>query len=73
MGGTAQGGRVLPAWVIRGCADLGYPALFGPDGITPALIEDIFLEGRPTVIDVWIDSEVVPPIHGRIESVDKNF
>lgn len=44
-----------------------------PDEITPALIEDIFLEGRPTVLDVWIDSEVVPPIHGRIESVDKHF
>ena len=44
-----------------------------PDEITPSLAEEIFLDGRPTVLDVWIDSEAVPPIHSRIETVDKHF
>jgi len=44
-----------------------------PDQITPELAADILAQGRPTVLDVWIDEEEVPPIHSRIETVDKHF
>ncbi len=46
------------------------------DGSTPIssnLMEDIFTVGRPTVLDVLIDEEAVPPIHSRIRTVDKHF
>lgn len=41
--------------------------------ITPELAQDILESGRPTVLDVWIDDEIVPPIHSRIATVDKHF
>ncbi len=41
--------------------------------ITDELIQDIMATGQPTVLDVWIDEEVVPPIHSRIKTVDKHF
>jgi acetolactate synthase-1/2/3 large subunit len=41
--------------------------------ITDDLVQDILDAGRPTVLDVWIDEEAVPPIHARIETVDKHF
>jgi acetolactate synthase-1/2/3 large subunit len=44
-----------------------------PGGITAELLEDILESGRPTVLDVWIDQEAVPPIHSRIATVDKHF
>ena len=44
-----------------------------PGGITPELIAEILADGRPTVLDVWIDAEAVPPIHSRIETVDKMY
>jgi len=44
-----------------------------PGGITSELLEDILGSGRPTVLDVWIDQEAVPPIHSRIATVDKHF
>ncbi|MBU1640036.1 MAG: thiamine pyrophosphate-binding protein [Proteobacteria bacterium] len=37
------------------------------------LMNDIIAEGRPTVLDVWIDDQIVPPIHSRIATVDKHF
>jgi len=43
------------------------------DRITPELARELLAEGRPTVLDVWIDEEKVPPIHSRIETVDKHF
>ena len=44
-----------------------------PGEITPNLADEILQAGRPTVVDVWIDEEAVPPIHSRIETVDKLF
>ena len=44
-----------------------------PGEITPNLADEILQAGRPTVVDVWIDEEAVPPIHSRIETVDKHF
>ncbi|MEW6595137.1 MAG: thiamine pyrophosphate-binding protein [Thermodesulfobacteriota bacterium] len=41
--------------------------------LTKALADDILAAGQPTVIDVWIDEEAVPPIHSRIKTVDKHF
>ncbi len=41
--------------------------------LTQELIDDIIASGRPTVLDVWIDDQVVPPIHSRIATVDKHF
>lgn len=44
-----------------------------PGSITPNLAKEILVSGKPTVLDVWIDEEEVPPIHSRIETVDKHF
>lgn len=41
--------------------------------ITPELAQMVINAGRPTVLDVWIDDEIVPPIHSRIATVDKHF
>lgn len=42
-----------------------------PGEITTAFMEDVLATGRPTVIDVLIDEQAVPPIHARIKTVDK--
>ncbi|MFH1020960.1 MAG: thiamine pyrophosphate-binding protein [Pseudomonadota bacterium] len=47
--------------------------LDGANPLTPELARDILAEGRPTVLDVWIDDEVIPPIQSRIATVDKHF
>ncbi|MFZ5758127.1 MAG: thiamine pyrophosphate-binding protein [Thermodesulfobacteriota bacterium] len=47
--------------------------LDGDNPLTPELVEDIIASGRPTVIDVRIDGEAVPPIHSRIATVDKHY
>jgi acetolactate synthase-1/2/3 large subunit len=39
--------------------------------ITPEFMEDVLQAGRPTVIDVLIDREAVPPIHARIKTVEE--
>ncbi|MBU0730701.1 MAG: thiamine pyrophosphate-binding protein [Proteobacteria bacterium] len=44
-----------------------------PGQINQDLVMDIMAEGRPTVLDVWIDDQAVPPIHSRIETVNKHF
>ena len=41
--------------------------------LTQEMIDDIIETGRPTVLDVWIDDQAVPPIHSRIATVDKHF
>ncbi|MHB8791704.1 MAG: thiamine pyrophosphate-binding protein [Desulfobulbaceae bacterium] len=41
-----------------------------PGEITPEFMAEILREGRPTVIDVLIDKEAVPPIHARIKTVE---
>ena len=41
--------------------------------LTRTLVDDILAAGQPTVLDVWIDEEAVPPIHSRIKTVDKHF
>ena len=43
-----------------------------PEEIGPAL-RDAMACGKPTVLDVWIDAEEVPPIHSRIRSIQKFF
>ncbi len=42
-----------------------------PGEITPDFMADVLRVGRPTVIDVLIDEEAVPPIHSRIKTVDQ--
>lgn len=44
-----------------------------PSEFTPELVRDVLKAGRPTVLDVWIDPERVPPIHDRIKNVTKLF
>lgn len=44
-----------------------------PNTLTKQLVDEVVASGRPTVIDVIIDEEEVPPIHSRIETVDKYF
>lgn len=44
-----------------------------PGEITPDFMADVLGAGRPTVIDVLIDEEAVPPIHARIKTVDQQF
>lgn len=41
--------------------------------ITEELVQDILNGNQPTVLDVRIDEEVVPPIHNRIQTVDNFF
>lgn len=41
--------------------------------LSQELLDEIIGEGRPTVLDVLIDPEAVPPIHSRIATVDKHF
>ncbi len=41
--------------------------------LTQEMVDEIIESGRPTVLDVWIDDEVVPPIHSRIKTVDEHF
>ncbi|XCN72514.1 MAG: thiamine pyrophosphate-binding protein [Candidatus Electrothrix aestuarii] len=46
------------------------------DATTPVsevLATDILESGVPTVLDVWIDDQAVPPIHSRITTMDNHF
>lgn len=43
-----------------------------PGAIGPAL-RAALASDRPTVLDVWIDADEVPPIHSRIRSIQKFF
>jgi acetolactate synthase-1/2/3 large subunit len=43
-----------------------------PEDLGPAL-EEALASGRPTVLDVWIDADEVPPIHSRVRSLDRFF
>jgi acetolactate synthase-1/2/3 large subunit len=42
-----------------------------PGEITTEFMDDVLQAGRPTVIDVLIDREAVPPIHARIKTVEE--
>lgn len=42
-----------------------------PGMITPAFMQEVLDAGTPTVIDVLIDKEAVPPIHARIKTVEE--
>ena len=44
-----------------------------PGEINKELMDDIIASGRPTVLDVIIDEEDVPPIHSRIASLEKLY
>ncbi len=41
-----------------------------PGEITHDFMTDVLASGQPTVVDVLIDDEAVPPIHARIKTVD---
>ncbi|MBI5201619.1 MAG: thiamine pyrophosphate-binding protein, partial [Elusimicrobia bacterium] len=43
-----------------------------PEDIGPAL-EEALASGKPTVIDVRIDADEVPPIHSRVASLERFF
>jgi acetolactate synthase-1/2/3 large subunit len=47
--------------------------LDGEHPLSASLVEDILAAEEPTVLDVWIDDQAVPPIHSRIATVDKHF
>ncbi len=47
--------------------------LDGKHPLTAPLVQDILTAQEPTVLDVWIDDQVIPPIHSRIATVDKHF
>jgi acetolactate synthase-1/2/3 large subunit len=38
-----------------------------------AALKDALRSGKPTVLDVWIDPDEVPPIHSRVESLERFF
>lgn len=42
-----------------------------PGTITKDFMDEVFQAGVPTVIDVHIDAQAVPPIHARIKTVDE--
>lgn len=44
-----------------------------PEQFTQDLVQEILAEGRPTLLDVRIDPEKVPPIARRITSMEKHF
>ncbi|MCI5221167.1 MAG: thiamine pyrophosphate-binding protein [Candidatus Electrothrix sp. AR4] len=47
--------------------------LDGRHPLSASLVRDILTEQKPTVLDVWIDDQAIPPIHSRIATVDKHF
>lgn len=67
---TSRFKRVDFAKVAEGLGARGI-TIDKPGGITPELMDEILASGYPTVIDVIIDEEAVPPIHSRIRTVDK--
>ena len=60
------------ARIAEGCGALGVK-IERPEQFSRQLVEEILRQQRPTVIDVWIDQQEVPPIHSRIATVDKFF
>lgn len=44
-----------------------------PGEINRELMDEIILSGVPTVLDVMVDPEEVPPIHARITSLEKIY
>ena len=47
--------------------------LDGTKPLSAPLVEDILAVQKPTVLDVWIDDQAVPPIHSRITTMDTHF
>ncbi len=45
----------------------------GKEPLSSSLVEDIMTAQVPTVLDVWIDDQAVPPIHSRIKTMDTHF
>lgn len=43
-----------------------------PGELGPALAEAL-ASGRPTLLDVWLDADEVPPIHSRVASLERFF
>ena len=41
--------------------------------LTRQMVQEVIASQTPTVLDVWIDDQVIPPIHSRIATVDKHF
>ncbi|MCI5143845.1 MAG: thiamine pyrophosphate-binding protein, partial [Candidatus Electrothrix sp. ATG1] len=41
--------------------------------LSAAMVEEILTAQEPTVLDVWIDDQAVPPIHSRIKTMDIHF
>ncbi len=64
--------RVDFAQMARGLGARGIK-IDTPDQFTQELIQDILSAGVPTVMDIRIDAEAVPPMHSRIKTMDKRF
>ncbi|MCP4683345.1 MAG: thiamine pyrophosphate-binding protein [Desulfobacterales bacterium] len=64
--------RVDYAQIANGLGARGIQ-LDGNTRLTNSLVEDIMTTRKPTVLDVWIDDQAVPPIHSRIKTLDTHF
>lgn len=64
--------RVNFAQMAEGLGALGIK-IDTPDQFTPELVQYILAARRPTLLDIRIDAEAIPPIHSRIQTMDKRF
>lgn len=63
--------RMDLAAVARGLGAQGH-RITAPEEVGPALAEAL-ASGKPTVLDVWIDGDEVPPIHSRVRALERFF
>jgi acetolactate synthase-1/2/3 large subunit len=64
--------RVNYAKIAEGLGARGI-RLDGTKPLSAPLVEEILAAQEPTVLDVWIDDQAVPPIHSRIKTMDTHF
>ena len=63
--------RMDIALIAQGLGAVGI-RITDPRDIGPALAE-AGRRQKPTVLDVWIDADEVPPIHSRVNSLERFF
>ena len=73
-GGRTMGTEFARMDLVRVAEGLGAAGrrVTRPGELGPALAEAL-ASGRPTVLDVWLDADEVPPIHSRVASLEKFF
>lgn len=60
------------AAVARALGAQGY-TIRNPGEISKQFMNEIISSGKPTVLDVVVDPETVPPIHSRIATLEKQY